>query len=179
MKKLSVLFSVLAVLGISLMFAGCSNDDGEQLFTDQWLEKEISYEDKGTLTAYCYYSSDGSYKGKALKDGVEIKKGLNVVLTSSTSIDGLGSLSNTKFAFKNFEEGEQAESEGKTNLVNPTAWNTLVAASVLLESKNKKMTTSSEPQCIKATDHTYTLITDVENQSWKKILALILIEKLL
>ncbi|MBP3709272.1 MAG: hypothetical protein J6I73_02520 [Treponema sp.] len=179
MKKL---IAILAVVCCGFMLVGCNNnnddDDTSSLCTDGWYEKELTYEGN-TLTCYFYYSSNGSYSGIELKDGLTIGKGLNVVLTTSSSSAVVGTLTNAKFAFKTFAENDKIDDSGKNIVVSPTTWQAAVIASMLLENKKQRITQSSTPICVRKTDNTYSKITDIEDTSWKKIIAMILIESLL
>ncbi|MDE5899256.1 MAG: hypothetical protein K2H09_08360 [Treponemataceae bacterium] len=185
MKKAVSLYSTLIVLLCAwggALLAGCETNDSP--FTgpkDKWCEKDFTYENTDFM-CYFYYSDtgwkDGTVSNKILKEGIEIGAGLTILIVPHS--EGLaGVLTKDQFAIKTFANGDKVEGEGeassgKSFSVSETSWNLLCAANPSLRSNAE----STLPAAIQK-NSPYTQIGDYSTFSWKKILAEILVDKLL
>ena len=115
-----------------------------------------------------------------MRDGIEIPAGLTVVAVASTN-DANNILSGNKYVIKTLKQGEKITDDAADNVngkltMNSALWTAICVLNPSIPSSAK----STIPAAInKDSDVVYTELTDMSNFSWKKILAQILIDKLL
>ncbi|MBQ0050989.1 MAG: hypothetical protein KBT11_02870 [Treponema sp.] len=175
MKKLTKILAALVLAAASLVMSGCSDEVTEVLAgpTNTWCRMPVSYKNTNSdansseLYAYFYYATSNKTIGKA-----ELKKGLNVVVTTKGSDTLFGSLTSSLYILKSFDEDKTTDiSESSSDaevfkfVGSRAKWSAIYWAKEDLQ-KNKGI----EPSQIKTTTP-LTDLSKLENFSLKRLLA--------
>lgn len=194
MKKMNKIFGFAAVLLCGLFFAGCSEEDSKVLDdltgpSDTWCTMPVTYaasengSSSTTLNVSFYYASkevkpNGSLTG--LRTDIEsIPKGsISVLVTLGSGTNSLlTALTDTKYLFKSFGSvGELTSASGTSYSYSDMKlfWKAIYLKN--RETLSKKQSTAIPAQLQKSTQ--YTCLSDLENFSWKRLLAAYLLNRL-
>lgn len=193
MKKFTKILSAAALILCTLTLLGCR--DLKEAFSapkDTWFRRTVEYTnkngDKTDLYVYMCYSDTGYSADDLSSDALaKMKSGLTVVVTAKTEVDTnpvISGLTRGKYIIKNFSDTTSTElddsdddtnSTGKQTFKMSTAkWNWMYNL-IALDKQNGTIT----PLRDDANYSEVTEIADLENFSWKKIMASYLLDNLL
>lgn len=192
MKKIITTVSALLVLACGILFSGCDLKEALENLVgpkDKWCETVFSYESEGgitsDLTCYLFYSEKGvpANSNDKYKDDIEIPAGLTILVVGDSTSEGLDIIAADKYVMKTLKQGASFNADGEEVedgkfKMNSTLW-TLICT--LGDSEIPDTATSTPPTPIsrKADGEKYTELTEIGDFSWKKIIAQILVNKLL
>lgn len=190
------IFGFAAVLLCGLFFAGCSEEDSKVLDdltgpSDTWCTMPVTYaaSENGTssttLNVSFYYASkevkpNGSLTG--LRSDIEsIPEGsISVLVTLGSGTNSLlTTLTKTQYLFKSFGSVKELTSESGTSYEYSNMklfWKAIYLKNYDELSKNQS--TGIPAQLQKSTHSTYSSVSDLENFSWKRLLAAYLLNSL-
>lgn len=192
MKKIMTVISTMLILACGMIMTGCDLKEALENLVgpkDKWCETVFSYESengtKSDLTCHLFYSEKGvlANSNSKYKADIEIPAGLTILVVGDSTSEGLDIIAANKYVMKTLKhgasfnaDGEEVE-DGKFKM-NSTLW-TLICT--LGDSEIPDTATSTPPTPIsnKSAGAEYTELTDLTGFSWKKIIAQILIDKLL
>lgn len=197
MKKMNKIFGFAAVLLCGLFFAGCSEEDSKVLDdltgpADTWCTMPVTYaasengSSSTTLNVSFYYASkevkqNGSLTG--LRTNIEsIPEGsisVLVTLDSGGTNSLLTTLTKTQYLFKSFGSVNDLTSESGISYSYSDMklfWKAIYLKN--REALSKAQSTSIPAQLQKSTQYTYSSVSDLENFSWKRLLAAYLLNSL-
>lgn len=190
MKKIVSLF--LAVFLCGIVATSCElKEILEDLEgpKDKWCETKLSYTTDGEnpqtseLYCYLYYTEKGVEAGtKGYKTGITLQPGLTIVVTASSTNNAANVIGENKYVMKTLKNGrsynlEGTETDGKFT-VNSTLW-TLICNLVDREIPASASSQVCDPLNGDTKYAEYTELTELGDFNWKKVLAQILIDKLL
>lgn len=196
MKKMNKIFGFSAVLLCGLFFAGCSEEDSKVLDdltgpSDTWCTMPVTYASENgsastTLNVSFYYASK-EVKPNGLSTGLrsDIKSipegsiSVLVTLGSGGTNSLLTTLAKTQYLFKSFGSVNDLTSESNT----PYEYSNmkLFWKAIYLKNRDelsKDQNTRIPAQLKKSTQSTYSSVSDLENFSWKRLLATYLLNNL-
>ena len=192
MKKILAVLSAMFVLACGMMMTGCEFKEALDELSgpkDRWCETVFSYEAKnGTksdLTCHLFYSEKGvpANSNSKYKADIEIPAGLTILVVGDSTSEGLDIIAANKYVMKTLKQGASLNGDGEEVedgkfKMNSTLW-TLICTLGDSDIPNSASTTVPVPISTKADGEKYTELTELGDFSWKKILAQILINKLL
>lgn len=190
------IFGFAAVLLCGLFFAGCSEEDSKVLDdltgpADTWCTMPVTYaaSENGsastTVNVSFYYASkevkpNGSLTG--LRSDIEsIPEGsISVLVTLGSGTNSLlTALTDTKYLFKSFGSVSELTSASGTSYEYSNMklfWKAIYLKN--REALSKDQSTGIPAQLQKSTQSTYSSVSDLENFSWKRLLAAYLLNSL-
>lgn len=196
MKKMNKIFGFSAVLLCGLFFAGCSEEDSKVLDdltgpSDTWCTMPVTYASENgssstTLNVSFYYASkevkpNDSLSG--LRSDIEsIPEGsisVLVTLGSGKNNSLLTTLTKTQYLFKSF--GSVKELTSASGISYEYSDMKLFWKAIYLKNYDelsKDQSTGIPAQLQKSTQSTYSSVSDLENFSWKRLLAAYLLNRL-
>lgn len=194
MKKMNKFFGFAAVLLCGLFFAGCSEEDSKVLDdltgpSDTWCTMPVTYaasengSSSTTLNVSFYYASK-EVKPNNLSTGLRtdiesIPEGsISVLVTLGSGTNSLlTALTKTQYLFKSFGSVNDLTSASGTSYEYSNMklfWKAIYLKN--REALSKKQSTAIPAQLQKSTQ--YTCLSDLENFSWKRLLAAYLLNSL-
>lgn len=197
MKKMNKFFGFAAVLLCGLFFAGCSEDDSKVLDdltgpSDTWCTMPVTYaasengSSSTTLNVSFYYASKEVKPNKSstgLRTDIEsIPEGsisVLVTLGSEKNNSLLTALTKTQYLFKSFGSVNDLTSASGTFYSYSNMklfWKAIYLKN--REALSKDQSTVIPAQLQKSTQYTYSSVSDLENFSWKRLLAAYLLNSL-
>lgn len=195
MKKMNKFFGFAAVLLCGLFFAGCSEEDSKVLDdltgpSDTWCTMPVTYalengSSSTTLNVSFYYASkevkpNGSLTGLRSDIGSIPEGSISVLVTLGSGTNSLlTALTKTQYLFKSFGSvGELTSASGTSYSYSNMQlfWKAIYLKNREALSKNKS--TSIPKHLQKSTQYTYSSVSDLENFSWKRLLAAYLLNSL-
>lgn len=189
------IFGFAAVLLCGLFFAGCSEEDSKVLDdltgpSDTWCTMPVTYASENgsartTLNVSFYYASkevkpNGSLTG--LRSNISIPQGsisVLVTLDSEGANSLLTTLTKTQYLFKSFGSVNDLTSASGTSYSYSNMklfWKAIYLKN--REALSKDQSTAIPAQLQKSTQYTYSSVSDLENFSWKRLLATYLLNSL-
>ena len=195
MKKMNKILGFAAVLLCGLFFAGCSEEDSKVLDdltgpSDTWCTMPVPYASENgssstTLNVSFYYASkevkpNGSLTG--LRSDIEsIPEGsISVLVTLGSGTNSLlTALTKTQYLFKSFGSVSELTSASGTSYEYSNMqlfWKAIYLKN--REALSKDQSTSIPAHLQKSTQVTYSSVSDLENFSWKRLLAAYLLNSL-
>lgn len=196
MKKMNKIFGFVAVLLCGLFFAGCSEEDSKVLDdltgpSDTWCTMPVTYaasengSSSTTLNVSFYYASK-EVKPNNLSTGLRsdigsIPKGsISVLVTLGSGTNSLlTALTKTQYLFKSFGSVNELTSASGTSYSYSDMklfWKAIYLKN--REALSKDQSTAIPAQLQKSTQYTYSSVSDLENFSWKRLLAAYLLNSL-
>lgn len=196
MKKMNKIFGFVAVLLCGLFFAGCSEEDSKVLDdltgpSDTWCTMPVTYaasengSSSTTLNVSFYYASK-EVKPNNLSTGLRsdigsIPKGsISVLVTLGSGTNSLlTALTKTQYLFKSFGSVNELTSASGTSYSYSDMklfWKAIYLKN--REALSKDQSTGIPAQLQKSTQYTYSSVSDLENFSWKRLLAAYLLNSL-
>lgn len=196
MKKMNKIFGFVAVLLCGLFFAGCSEEDSKVLDdltgpSDTWCTMPVTYaasengSSSTTLNVSFYYASK-EVKPNNLSTGLRsdigsIPKGsISVLVTLGSGTNSLlTALTKTQYLFKSFGSVNELTSASGTSYSYSDMklfWKAIYLKN--REALSKDQSTSIPKHLQKSTQYTYSSVSDLENFSWKRLLAAYLLNSL-
>lgn len=195
MKKMNKIFGFAAVLLCGLFFAGCSEEDSKVLDdltgpSDTWCTMPVTYalengSSSTTLNVSFYYASkevkpNGSLTGLRSDIGSIPKGSISVLVTLGSGTNSLlTTLTDTKYLFKSFGSvGELTSASGTSYEYSNMKlfWKAIYLKN--REALSKDQSTAIPAHLQKSTQSTYSSVSDLENFSWKRLLAAYLLNSL-
>lgn len=196
MKKMNKIFGFAAVLLCGLFFAGCSEEDSKVLDdltgpSDTWCTMPVTYaasengSSSTTLNVSFYYASKEVKPNDSLtglrSDIESIPKGsISVLVTLGSGTNSLlTALTKTQYLFKSFGSVGELTSESGTSYSYSDMklfWKAIYLKN--REALSKDQSTAIPAQLQKSTQYTYSSVSDLENFSWKRLLAAYLLNSL-
>lgn len=194
MKKMNKIFGFVAVLLCGLFFAGCSEEDSKVLDdltgpSDTWCTMPVTYaasengSSSTTLNVSFYYASK-EVKPNNLSTGLRsdigsIPKGsISVLVTLGSGTNSLlTALTKTQYLFKSFGSVNELTSASGTSYSYSDMklfWKAIYLKN--REALSKDQSTSIPKHLQKSTQST--CLSDLENFSWKRLLAAYLLNSL-
>lgn len=194
MKKMNKIFGFVAVLFCGLFFAGCSEEDSKVLDdltgpSDTWCTMPVTYaaSENGspstTLNVSFYYASkevktNGSLSGLRSDIGSIPEGSISVLVTLGSGTNSLlTALTKTQYLFKSFGSvGELTSASGTSYSYSDMKlfWKAIYLKN--REALSKNQSTSIPVHLQKSTQST--CLNDLENFSWKRLLAAYLLNSL-
>lgn len=195
MKKMNKILGFAAVLLCGLFFAGCSEEDSKVLDdltgpSDTWCTMPVPYASENgssstVLNVSFYYASkevkpNGSLTG--LRSDIEsIPEGsISVLVTLGSGTNSLlTALTKTQYLFKSFGSVSELTSASETSYSYSNMqlfWKAIYLKN--REALSKDQSTSIPAHLQKSTQVTYSSVSDLENFSWKRLLAAYLLNSL-
>ncbi|MDY3708602.1 MAG: hypothetical protein SO037_08535 [Treponema berlinense] len=190
------IFGFAAVLLCGLFFAGCSEEDSKVLDdltgpSDTWCTRPVTYASENgsastTVNVSFYYASkevkpNGSLTG--LRSDIESipKDSISVLVTlgSGGTNSLLTTLTKTQYLFKSFGSVKELTSESGTSYEYSNMklfWKAIYLKNHDELSKDQNKGIPAQLQ--KSTQSTYSSVSDLENFSWKRLLAAYLLNSL-
>lgn len=184
MKKYVKIFAAAVVLLCGMIISGCK--DLKDAFTapkDTWFMRQITYANKAgnetTLNVYLCYTENGF----VTETNVQIEPGLNVVVVGSTEVNSvINGLTDDKYIIKNFSNSTKTTISNSTDddasdtktysfKMSASKW-TWMYNLIDLEPRGKNIAPFNK-------EHPYTKLDNLQNISWKKIMASYLLDSLL
>lgn len=189
------IFGFAAVLICGLFFAGCSEEDSKVLDdltgpSDTWCTMPVTYASENgsastTLNVSFYYASK-EVKPNGLSTGLRtdiesIPKGsISVLVTLGSGTNSLlTALTKTQYLFKSFGSVKELTSESGTSYEYSNMklfWKAIYLKNHDELSKDQNKGIPAQLQ--KSTQSTYSSVSDLENFSWKRLLAAYLLNSL-
>ena len=191
MKKIMAVLSAMFVLACGMMMTGCDLNEAIESFVgpkDRWCETVFEYEaddeTKSDLTCYLYYTESGVTAGTAgYKPEIELLPGLTIVAVADSTNKGASIIAENKYVMKTLKLGEKFNSDGEETSEGKFKMNQLLWTAICTIGDSDIPDTASkivpEPISSKAAGEKYTELKELGDFQWKKILAKILIDKLL
>lgn len=197
MKKMNKIFGFAAVLLCGLFFAGCSEEDSKVLDdltepSDTWCTMPVTYatsengSSSTTLNVSFYYASKEVKPNKfstGLRTDIEsIPEGsisVLVTLDSGGTNSLLTALTKTQYLFKSFGSVKELTSASGTSYEYSDMklfWKAIYLKN--REALRKDQSTAIPAHLQKSTQVTYSSVSDLENFSWKRLLAAYLLNSL-
>lgn len=196
MKKMNKIFGFSAVLLCGLFFAGCSEEDSKVLDdltgpSDTWCTMPVTYASENgsastTLNVSFYYASKEvkpNTSSTGLRTNIEsIPEGsisVLVTLGSGGTNSLLTTLTDTKYLFKSFGSVNDLTSESGTSYSYSNMqlfWKAIYLKN--RETLSKDQSTAIPAHLQKSTQSTYSSVSNLENFSWKRLLAAYLLNSL-
>lgn len=180
------IFGFVAVLLCGLFFAGCSEEDSKVLDdltgpSDTWCTMPVTYDSENgtsstTLNVSFYYASkevkpNGSLTGLRSDIGSIPEGSISVLVTLGSGTNSLlTALTKTQYLFKSFGSVKELTSESGTSYEYSDMklfWKAIYLKNREALSKDKSTAIPAHLQ--KSTQSTYS--SDLENFSWKRLLA--------
>ena len=194
MKKMNKILGFAAVLLCGLFFAGCSEEDSKVLDdltgpSDTWCTMPVTYASENgssstTLNVSFYYASkevNPNDSSTGLRSDIEsIPEGsisVLVTLGSGGTNSLLTALTKTQYLFKSFGSVKELTSESGTSYEYSNMklfWKAIYLKNY--DELSKKQSTAIPAQLQKSTQ--CTCLSDLENFSWKRLLAAYLLNSL-
>lgn len=196
MKKMNKIFGFVAVLLCGLFFAGCSEEDSKVLDdltgpSDTWCTMPVTYaasengSSSTTLNVSFYYASK-EVKPNNLSTGLRSDIGsipegsISVLVTLGSGTNSLlTALTKTQYLFKSFGSVNELTSASGTSYSYSDMklfWKAIYLKN--REALRKDQSTVIPAQLQKSTQYTYSSVSDLENFSWKRLLAAYLLNSL-
>lgn len=196
MKKMNKIFGFAAVLLCGLFFAGCSEEDSKVLDdltgpSDTWCTMPVTYaasengSSSTTLNVSFYYASK-EVKPNNLSTGLRSDIGsipegsISVLVTLGSGTNSLlTALTKTQYLFKSFGSVNELTSASGTSYSYSDMklfWKAIYLKN--REALRKDQSTVIPAQLQKSTQYTYSSVSDLENFSWKRLLAAYLLNSL-
>ena len=189
------IFGFAAVLLCGLFFAGCSEEDSKVLDdltgpSDTWCTRPVTYASENgtsstTLNVSFYYASK-EVKPNGLSTGLRtdiesIPKGsISVLVTLGSGTNSLlTALTKTQYLFKSFGSVKELTSEFGTSYEYSNMklfWKAIYLKNY--DELSKDQSTGIPKHLQKSTQSTYSSVSDLENFSWKRLLAAYLLNSL-
>ena len=195
MKKMNKILGFAAVLLCGLFFAGCSEEDSKVLDdltgpSDTWCTMPVTYASENgssstTLSVSFYYASkevnpNGSLSGLRSDIGSIPKGSISVLVTLGSGTNSLLTvLTKTQYLFKSFGSVKELTSESGTSYEYSNMklfWKAIYLKNY--DELSKDQSTSIPAQLQKSTQYTYSSVSNLENFSWKRLLAAYLLNSL-
>lgn len=196
MKKMNKFFGFAAVLLCGLFFAGCSEEDSKVLDdltgpSDTWCTMPVTYaasengSSSTTLNVSFYYASkevnpNGSLTGLRSDIGSIPEGSISVLVTLGSGTNSLlTALTKTQYLFKSFGSVNELTSASGTSYSYSDMklfWKAIYLKN--REALRKDQSTVIPAQLQKSTQYTYSSVSDLENFSWKRLLAAYLLNSL-
>lgn len=196
MKKMNKFFGFAAVLLCGLFFAGCSEEDSKVFDdltgpSDTWCTMPVTYaasengSSSTTLNVSFYYASKEVKPNKSstgLRTDIEsIPEGsISVLVTLGSGTNSLlTALTKTQYLFKSFGSVNDLTSASGTSYSYSNMqlfWKAIYLKN--REALRKNQSTAIPAQLQKSTQYTYSSVSDLENFSWKRLLAAYLLNSL-
>lgn len=197
MKKMNKIFGFAAVLLCGLFFAGCSEEDSKVLDdltgpADTWCTMPVTYaaSENGsastTLNVSFYYASKevNNFSSGLCSDIESIPKGsisVLVTLDSGKNNSLLTTLTKTQYLFKSFGSVKELTSASGTSYEYSNMklfWKAIYLKN--REALSKNQSTSIPAQLQESRQNYYSSVSDfdLENFSWKRLLAAYLLNSL-
>lgn len=195
MKKMNKILGFAAVLLCGLFFAGCSEEDSKVLDdltgpSDTWCTMPVTYASENgssstTLSVSFYYASkevnpNGSLSGLRSDIGSIPKGSISVLVTLGSGTNSLlTALTKTQYLFKSFGSVKELTSESGTSYEYSNMklfWKAIYLKNY--DELSKDQSTSIPAQLQKSTQYTYSSVSNLENFSWKRLLAAYLLNSL-
>ena len=191
------IFGFVAVLLCGLFFAGCSEEDSKVLDdltgpSDTWCTMPVTYVSENgtsstTLNVSFYYASKEVKPNKSLtglRSDIESipEDSISVLVTLGSGTNSLlTALTKTQYLFKSFGSVNELTSESGTSYEYSNMklfWKAIYLKN--REALSKNQSTSIPAQLQKSTQSTYSSVSDfdLENFSWKRLLAAYLLNNL-
>lgn len=190
------IFGFAAVLLCGLFFAGCSEEDSKVLDdltgpADTWCTMPVTYASENgtsstTLNVSFYYASkevkpNGSLTGLRSDIGSIPEGSISVLVTLDSGKNNslLTTLTKTQYLFKSFGSVKELTSESGTS--NEYSNMKLFWKAIYLKNYDelsKDQNKGIPAQLQKSTQSTYSSVSDLENFSWKRLLAAYLLNGL-
>ena len=190
------IFGLAAVLLCGLFFAGCSEEDSKVLDdltgpSDTWCTMPVTYaaSENGTssttLNVSFYYASkevkpNGSLTGLRSDIGSIPEGSISVLVTLGSGTNSLlTALTKTQYLFKSFGSVNELTSASGTYYEYSDMkllWKAIYLKN--REALSKDQSTAIPAQLQKSTQYTYSCVYDLENFSWKRLLAAYLLNSL-
>ena len=193
MKKMNKIFGFAAVLLCGLFFAGCSEEDSKVLDdltgpSDTWCTMPVTYASENgsastTLNVSFYYASKEVKPSTGLRSDIESipKDSISVLVTldSGGTNSLLTTLAKTQYLFKSFGSVNDLTSESNT----PYEYSNMKLFWKAIYLKNRDELSKDQNKAIPAqlqssTQPAYSSVSDLENFSWKRLLATYLLNNL-
>lgn len=187
------IFGFAAVLFCGLFFAGCSEEDSKVLDdltgpADTWCTMPVTYASENgtsstTLNVSFYYASkevkpNGSLTGLRSDIGSIPEGSISVLVTLGSGTNSLlTALTKTQYLFKSFGSVKELTSESGTSYEYSNMklfWKAIYFKNYDELSKNQS---TSIPKHLQESN-TYSSVSDLENFSWKRLLAAYLLNSL-
>ena len=194
MKKIMAVLSAMFVLACGMMMTGCELKEALENLVgpkDKWCEKEFTYKtddaenpQTSTITCYMFYSDKGIAAGTSgYKTDFTVPAGLTLVAIADSTNNAANVIGENKYVMKTLAKDAKlngngdTEAEGKFEM-NETLWNLIcvVGDSSIPDSASKSI---PDPVANNAKGEKYTELKELGDFKWKKIIAQILIDKLL
>lgn len=189
-------FGFAAVLLCGLFFAGCSEEDSKVLDdltgpSDTWCTMPVTYaasengSSSTTLNVSFYYASkevnpNGSLTGLRSDIGSIPEGSISVLVTLGSGTNSLlTALTKTQYLFKSFGSVNELTSASGTSYSYSDMklfWKAIYLKN--REALRKDQSTVIPAQLQKSTQYTYSSVSDLENFSWKRLLAAYLLNSL-
>lgn len=196
MKKMNKIFGFVAVLLCGLFFAGCSEEDSKVLDdltgpSDTWCTMPVTYaasengSSSTTLNVSFYYASkevnpNGSLTGLRSDIGSIPEGSISVLVTLGSGTNSLlTTLTKNQYLFKSFGSVNDLTSASGTSYSYSNMqlfWKAIYLKN--REALRKNQSTGIPAQLQKSTQYTYSSVSDLENFSWKRLLAVYLLNSL-
>lgn len=195
MKKMNKIFGFAAVLLCGVFFAGCSEEDSKVLDdltgpSDTWCTMPVTYalengSSSTTLNVSFYYASkevktNGSLTGLRSDIGSIPEGSISVLVTLGSGTNSLlTALTKTQYLFKSFGSvGELTSASGTSYSYSNMQlfWKAIYLKN--REALSKDQSTAIPAHLQKSTQSTYSSVSDLENFSWKRLLAAYLLNSL-
>lgn len=196
MKKMNKIFGFAAVLLCGLFFAGCSEEDSKVLDdltgpSDTWCTMPVTYaasengSSSTTLNVSFYYASkevnpNGSLTGLRSDIGSIPEGSISVLVTLGSGTNSLlTTLTKNQYLFKSFGSVNDLTSASGTSYSYSNMqlfWKAIYLKN--REALRKNQSTGIPAQLQKSTQYTYSSVSDLENFSWKRLLAVYLLNSL-
>ena len=195
MKKMNKIFGFAAVLLCGLFFAGCSEEDSKVLDdltgpSYTWCTMPVPYASENgssstTLNVSFYYASKEvkpNDSSTGLRSDIEsIPEGsISVLVTLGSGTNSLlTALTKTQYLFKSFGSVSELTSASGTSYEYSNMqlfWKAIYLKN--REALSKDQSTSIPAHLQKSTQVTYSSVSDLENFSWKRLLAAYLLNSL-
>ena len=191
------IFGFAAVLLCGLFFAGCSEEDSKVLDdltgpADTWCTMPVTYASENgtcstTLNVSFYYASkevkpNGSSTGLRSDIGSIPEGSISVLVTLGSGTNSLlTTLTDTKYLFKSFGSVKELTSASGTSYEYSNMklfWKAIYLKNY--DELSKDQSTGIPAQLQKSTQSTYSSVSDfdLENFSWKRLLAAYLLNSL-
>ena len=189
------IFGFAAVLLCGLFFAGCSEEDSKVLDdltgpSDTWCTMPVTYASENgtsstTLNVSFYYASkevkpNGSLTGLRSDIGSIPEGSISVLVTLGSGTNSLlTTLTDTKYLFKSFGSVKELTSASGTSYEYSNMklfWKAIYLKNY--DELSKDQSTGIPAQLQKSTQSTYSSVSDLENFSWKRLLAAYLLNSL-
>lgn len=193
MKKMNKIFGFAAVLLCGLFFAGCSEEDSKVLDdltgpSDTWCTMPVTYASENgssstTLNVSFYYASkevkpNDSSTGLRTDIGSIPEGSISVLVTLGSGTNSLlTALTKTQYLFKSFGSVSELTSASGTSYEYSDMklfWKAIYLKN--REALRKNQSTSIPAHLQKSTQST--CLSDLENFSWKRLLAAYLLDSL-